>query len=193
MYASLIIFSVALYIILIHSFLISTLHLGMKMRVACCSLIYRKSLKLSRTNLGAATIGQAVNLMSNDVSRFDTGLGLLHWIWVGPLEMIIIMYLMYQYVQESAVMGVMTLLMFIAVQGFLARKSSSYRKKVALKTDERVNLTNEILNGIQAIKMYTWENHFVELVSSARSEKLVHYDVLNDFIITLLKIAGLKR
>lgn len=168
MYSGLIILCSALYAVVTHQYLLSILHLGMKMRVACCSLIYRKSLKLSRTSLGASTIGQAVNLMSNDVSRFDAVSVFFHQLWVGPLETLIIMYLMYQHVQESAVVGVLALLSFVPMQLFLGGKSSSYRMKTALRTDERVRLTHEILTGIQAIKMYTWEKPFVELVALAR-------------------------
>ncbi|XP_031850164.1 putative multidrug resistance-associated protein lethal(2)03659 isoform X2 [Nomia melanderi] len=172
LYATGVVLCSGLLIFVIHPYMMAILHMGMKMRVACCSLIYRKALKLSRTALGETTVGQAVNLLSNDVNRFDIAIIFLHYLWIGPLETIIIMYFMYTEVQESAFIGVALLLMFVPLQGYLGKKTSILRLKTAIRTDERVRLTNEIISGIQAIKMYTWEKPFSALVERARRKEI---------------------
>ncbi|CAG2101388.1 unnamed protein product [Medioppia subpectinata] len=45
--------------------------LGMRARSACCTLMYKKSLKLNQLSMEKTTVGQIINLMSNDVNRFD--------------------------------------------------------------------------------------------------------------------------
>lgn len=53
-----------------HSLMLSNLTCGMRIRIAACSLIYRKALKLSKTAMVNTTSGQIVNLLSNDVGRY---------------------------------------------------------------------------------------------------------------------------
>lgn len=66
-------------------------------------MIYRKALRLSRTALGDTTIGQVVNLISNDVGRLDVSVIHMNYLWLGPVEIAIITYLMYREVGHLAI------------------------------------------------------------------------------------------
>jgi len=54
------------------------------------------------------------------------------------------------------------------VAAFLGKLIAKLRKQIAVRTDERMRLMNEIVSGIQVIKMYAWETPFAKLVEVAR-------------------------
>ncbi|XP_071455792.1 probable multidrug resistance-associated protein lethal(2)03659 [Hetaerina americana] len=155
-----------------HPFVMATFHLGMKIRIACCSLIYRKALRLSQSSLGEATVGQIVNMISNDVNNFDYLMGFAHDIWIGPLQTVIVGYLIWEDMGALALVGLLALILIIPLQGLMGRMTSTFRMNMAGETDSRVKLMNEIITGIQVIKMYTWEKPFSKLISMARKSEI---------------------
>ena len=81
-----------------------------------------QALKLSKTALGETTIGQVVNLLSNDVNRFDWSLIFIHYLWIAPLQTVIVSYFMYRAVGWSAFLGLLFLILLIPLQGKLKFK-----------------------------------------------------------------------
>lgn len=75
---------------------------------------------------------------------------------------------MYTEVEMSAVFGVVVLLILVPLQGSVSKYVSKLTLRAASKTDERLRIMNEIIMGIQVIKMYAWEKPFAFLVNKAR-------------------------
>jgi ATP-binding cassette subfamily C (CFTR/MRP) protein 4 len=112
----------------------------MQMRVACSALIYRKvynfpssnlsisitskvcdivvqSLRLSQRALGEATTGQMVNLLSTDVSRLE--ICFLHYIWIGPIQLAIVIYILWGYFGWACLAGGALIVIFVPFQSGL--------------------------------------------------------------------------
>ncbi|KAK3762198.1 hypothetical protein RRG08_057436 [Elysia crispata] len=151
-----------------HPYFFGTARIGMRARVGSCSLMYRKCLRLSNESLNESSIGQIVNLMSNDVARFDQGMMFFHFLWVGPLECVVaVSYLWYR--QGPAVVAALAvMILLMPVQFLFGKLFSRIRQKVAVHTDKRVKLMNEILTGMRVIKLYCWEKPFGQLVENLR-------------------------
>ncbi|CAL7941694.1 unnamed protein product [Xylocopa violacea] len=155
-----------------HSDLLSQ-EMGMKLRVACSSLVYRKMLRLSKVALNQITSGQVVNILSNDVSRFDEMCYYLNFIWITPIQIIVITVILWYKVGVSSLIGIGALLLItLPSDSIFIALIHKMRKVVALMTDKRVQLMNELINGIQVIKMYAWEEPFDRIVASIRANEI---------------------
>ncbi|KAK9870715.1 hypothetical protein WA026_008286 [Henosepilachna vigintioctopunctata] len=147
--------------------------IGMRIRIACSSLVYRKVLRLDKVALDDTDVGKLVNLLSNDVNRFEALISQIHNIWIMPIQVAIGAYVMYNNIGVSAFVGVgLMIFQALSLQGWLSRVQGQLRFKIALRTDKRVKLMNEITSGIQVIKMYAWEKPFEELVASLRKYEI---------------------
>lgn len=151
----------------------STQQFGMKVRIAACSLIYRKVMRMSSGALAQTTAGQVVNLLSNDVNRFDYAFIYTHFIWILPLQVVLVCYLIYVKIGYAAIVGVIGIvLQTIPVQSYMSKMAARLRMKTAHRTDERVRIMDEIINGMQVIKMYAWEKPFEKVVELARRNEI---------------------
>ncbi|KAL4705012.1 hypothetical protein ACJJTC_009800 [Scirpophaga incertulas] len=143
--------------------------IGMRVRIASCSIMYRKILKLDRIGMGKTETGQVINIMSNDVNRFDLVALFLNYIWVMPIVVPVVSYLVWQHVQYATFAALAVIfLQVVLVQVYLSNLQGVLRGKIARRTDERVKVMSELVSGVQVIKMYAWEKPFEKLVDRLR-------------------------
>ncbi|XP_054864676.1 multidrug resistance-associated protein 4 isoform X2 [Amphiprion ocellaris] len=145
---------------------------GMKIRVAMCHMIYKKALCLSSSAMGKTTTGQIVNLLSNDVNRFDDVTIFLHFLWVGPLQAAVVVGLLWLEIGPSCLAGMVVLMFLMPTQTMVGRLFSKFRSQTAVLTDSRIRTMNEVVSGIRIIKMYAWEKPFAALVSDIRRKEI---------------------
>ncbi|XP_025156981.1 multidrug resistance-associated protein 4-like isoform X2 [Harpegnathos saltator] len=163
---------VALNAIIANYMLYSGFYIGMKIRVALCSLVYRKALRLNKIALAEMAPGKVVNLIANDVNRFDNIPLLSQYMWSGPFFSLIIMYILYLEVGYYCFIGMAIIFMIMQFQACTSKLMAKFRLKTVIRTDDRVWLMDEIISGMQVIKMYAWEKPFCAVIALARKLEL---------------------
>ncbi|XP_056411570.1 ATP-binding cassette sub-family C member 4 isoform X4 [Hyla sarda] len=158
--------------VLHHIYFYHVLRAGMKLRVAMCHMIFKKALRLSNTAMGKTTTGQIVNLLSNDVNKFDQVTIFLHFLWAAPLQAIAVTVLLWIEIGPSCLAGMAVLIILMPLQTLLGKLFTSLRGKTAAFTDTRIRTMNEVISGMRIIKMYAWEQSFTKLVNDIRKKEI---------------------
>lgn len=159
-------------------------------RIGISGLIYRKIMELSKSSSIDGLNAKAINIISTDMSKFELAFIFVYRLWRGPFEAMVFGYLMYREVGAPAIIGLMLLIAFIPFQIWAGKKAVYYRRLTAERTDYRVKLMNEIIQGIQVIKMYAWEKSFSQMISSIRKKEIKGYQG-RAFIMSALKSANI--
>uniref|UniRef100_A0A670I632 Multidrug resistance-associated protein 4 n=1 Tax=Podarcis muralis TaxID=64176 RepID=A0A670I632_PODMU len=131
---------------------------GMKLRVAMCHMIYRKTKKLAE-RINFALRGTTVTIF-------------LHFLWAGPLQAIAVTVLLWLEIGPSCLAGMAVLIILLPLQSCIGRLFSSLRSRTAAFTDIRIRTMNEVISGMRIIKMYAWEKSFADLVNNMRRKEI---------------------
>ncbi|KAL1117648.1 hypothetical protein AAG570_003963 [Ranatra chinensis] len=139
---------------------------GLKIRGALITAVYRKTLSLNSKSLSKFSTGEIVNFMSTDMDRIVNSCASFHAFWSIPFQIVVTLYLLYQQVGVSFLAGVGFSILLIPINKCIASKIGQLSTKMMNFKDQRIMLISEILRGIRAIKLYVWEEVFMKKVSS---------------------------
>ena len=131
--------------------------MGAKQRAVLNALIFRKSLRLSNEARQASSVGQIVNLMSNDSNRFPEFSWFAVSIWMVPVYLGVALAMLISNLGAAALSGLAVLTVSLYVNGKMMKRLHVLRTTQLTQTDDRVKQTNEAILGIRVVKLYTWE------------------------------------
>jgi ABC-type multidrug transport system fused ATPase/permease subunit len=122
--------------------------------------------------------GKVVNLMSTDTYRIDQASGMFHVIWTAPVAMVITLVVLLINLTYSALAGFS--LLVLGTPLFTWAIKVLFRRRAAINkvTDQRVGLTQEILQAVRFVKYFGWESSFLERLGAIRRREIRAIQVL---------------
>jgi ABC-type multidrug transport system fused ATPase/permease subunit len=150
----------------------NVINLAANVRGALSTAIYRKSLRLNPQGRQNFTAGEIANYIQLDTNRLEQVAGSIHTVWDGILQIVGYTSLLLAFLGPSVFAGIAALMIMIPLNAYFLTKLSTLRSINLQHTDHRVKLTNEILQGIRAIKSYNWEFPFLAQITNIRDEEI---------------------
>ncbi|PVD27627.1 hypothetical protein C0Q70_12793 [Pomacea canaliculata] len=125
---------------------------GMQLKTILIAAIYRKSLTMNSAARRLAASGEITNLMSVDCQRIQDAM--FYFVtWTTPLQIIMVVGVLYVYIGPSVFAGVIVLLLLVPLNSYI----SSWQKKLNISNlefkDKRLRLTNDMLSGMRNEKI----------------------------------------
>ncbi|UJR11087.1 hypothetical protein I4U23_015269 [Adineta vaga] len=149
--------------------------LGMQMRTAYSDLIFRKMLRLSNGSMNDIGLDGIKNLVSNDVSKIETALIYLDYLWRTPIEIILIIGFFSYFVKYICLIVLGYTIIGLLFHLLISRVLVRLRSKTFQVTNERVKITSEIIKSIGIVKVCCWELAFMNKILSIRKQEMIRY------------------
>ncbi|CAF1394631.1 unnamed protein product [Adineta steineri] len=155
-----------------HQIFFRNSRIGMRIRNSLSSVIYKHLLTINTAALHKTTVAQMINLVANDVSKFEEFSVFVHSPLLAIVEALVGFGLIWWYIGLPTLFGYAVLILLVPIQFFFSRQFSRYRNTTMACTDKRVQAINELVNGCQIIKMYNWEKAMEQRVRETRRREL---------------------
>lgn len=116
--------------------------------------------------------GRIINLMSMDTYRVDQASGMFHMCWTSPIQVVLTLALLLINLTYSALAGFAFICICMPALARAIKSLMSRRKVINKITDQRVNLTQEILSSVRFVKYFGWETSFLDRVADIRNREI---------------------
>ncbi|BCS29844.1 ATP-binding cassette glutathione S-conjugate transporter YCF1 [Aspergillus puulaauensis] len=154
----------------LHQYFQRAFDTGMRVKSGLTAMIYAKSLKLSSEGRASKTTGDIVNHMAVDQQRLSDLTQFGTQLWSAPFQITLCMISLYQLVGVSMFAGIAVMILMIPLNGIIARMMKKLQLIQMKNKDARSRLMTEILNNIKSIKLYAWNNAFMNKLSHIRND-----------------------
>lgn len=122
--------------------------------------------------------GKVINLMSTDTYRVDQASGMFHLLWASPIIVLLTLVLLLINLSYSALAGFSILVIGTPILYNVIKKLFTRRRAINEITDQRVSLTQEILQAVRFVKFFGWESSFLERIGDIRKREVRAIQIL---------------
>lgn len=142
--------------------------LGLRLRAALISQIYKKGLVLSSQSRQIRSSGEIINYMSVDVQRITDFIWYLNTIWQLPVQICLAIYILHLNLGMGAVVGLVATMVVMAGNIPLTRVQKRYQTKIMEAKDDRMKSTSEVLRNMKTLKLQAWDTRYLQKLIDLR-------------------------
>ena len=137
------------------------------------SLLYDKLLNISI--FANVSEGSLTNFIQNDSETFGEFFSFTPAAFACPIQIIFYIYILFTYFGFAFIFGLLSLVLIIILFYELQKIRARYQKEMLAKKDRRMKTSTQSFEMIKIIKLYSWEDYFLEKIKKERDEELLYF------------------
>ncbi|TMW67016.1 hypothetical protein Poli38472_012132 [Pythium oligandrum] len=146
--------------------------IALRLTVSMKALLFEKAMRRSTQNKNDPDAVEMVNLFTSDVSSLLSAAYRVNKLWVLPLQVAVVVYMLYWVIGLAAFAGLAAIGLSMYSSFLIARLSGRAFKDVSIKKDARMKAIKEVFGAIQVVKLNAWELKFAEKIRLLRALEL---------------------
>ncbi|XP_045792725.1 putative ABC transporter C family member 15 [Trifolium pratense] len=143
--------------------------LGLRLRAALISHIYKKGLHLSSRSRQSHSGGEIMNYMSVDVQRITDFVWYVNVIWMLPIQISLAVFILHTNLGLGSLAALAATLAVMTLNIPLTKIQKRYQTKIMDAKDNRMKATSEILKNMRTLKLQSWDSEFFKRIESLRN------------------------
>jgi len=153
--------------------------------------MYKKSLNISTDSKQNYSAGKISNIFGNDIQHLQNFLQNFAEPLFGIPQLVAALALIGREVGIAVIPGVATVFTILPILMISFVFFMKFRNQKLKHGDFRIKLISEALNGIRVLKLYAWEDAFIEKIGKIREQEVYYLGRMNYLIVIfVLCIAG---
>lgn len=142
--------------------------LGLRLRAALISHIYRKGLALSSRSRQSRTSGEMINYMSVDIQRITDFMWYLNIIFMLPVQISFAIFILHTNLDLGSMAALATTLLVMSLNVPLTRIQKRYQMEIMEAKDNRMKANSEVLRNMKILKLQAWDMQFLHKLEGLR-------------------------
>lgn len=143
-----------------------------RLETALSHAIHEKALLLAPASVAETSVGELVNILSNNVSQLASILRYPNMLWTLPLQVTLSWLTMYSLIGKAMFMGMLAMVVVVPVTSLISKIQFKLYMDVQEAAEKRYTLTNNLLTNIKSVKLYAWESTYFDKIQSVRNSEL---------------------
>ncbi|XP_069129780.1 ATP-binding cassette sub-family C member 5-like [Argopecten irradians] len=164
-------------------------HTGVRYRSAVLGLVYKKFMKVQ--SLPGKIASQVITIYGSDALRLHINCVTLAFLLAIPFYIIIATIYSYYLIGPWCFIALGVFIFCYQIQARLNVMISNLRRKTLVFTDQRIRKMKEVVYNMKMIKMYGWEDSFLDVIKRIRKSEiriLMQASVINSIASAIIPI-----